>query len=61
METANVKDLKVAIVEGENGVEAATAEIKSEIHKLDDEIDGEDDDACLDGQNALKNLLNDIF
>lgn len=53
--------IEVATAEGGNGIEAATVKNELEIHNLDDEFDGEEGDSCLDDQNSLKDLLNDIF
>lgn len=53
--------IDVATAEGGNGVEVVIAENELEIHNLDNEFDGEEEDSCLDDQNALKDLLNDIF
>ncbi|XP_050908117.1 uncharacterized protein LOC127121714 [Lathyrus oleraceus] len=58
--TEGEDEIDAATAEGDNGIEATT-ENELEIHNLDDEFDGEEEDSRLDDQNALKDLLNDIF
>ncbi|CAL5199978.1 unnamed protein product [Lathyrus oleraceus] len=55
------EDFEAATAEGGNGIEAVTTKNELEIHNLDDEFDREEEDSCLDDQNVLKDLLNDIF
>lgn len=51
-------EIDAATAKGGKEIEAATTENELEIHNLDDEYDGEEEDSRLDDQNALKDLLN---
>lgn len=64
--TIEADDLKVANAEGTHGVEAAIVENELVVYNLDNVFDEEEDedymeDVGFDDQNALKDLLNDIF
>lgn len=59
--TEGGNEIDVVNAEWGNGIKAATVENELEIHNLNDEFDGEEEDSCIDDQNALKYLLNNIF